>query len=133
MAIASRSCLLHRTCMYRKSFTEVVDTSVATSDVLSDISDVSATILMLNQCCHSVMNKNPRIYLEKKTENNKKNQTYQTFTKSQNRTCKARYRYLHIKIKVICIVCTIFLTSSSLFLNILTIYKKVSSESNEVT
>jgi len=59
--------------MYRKSFTEVVDTSVATSDVLSDISDVSATILMLNQCCHSVMNKNPRIYLEKKTENNKKN------------------------------------------------------------
>jgi len=26
----------------------------------------------LDQCCHSVMNKNPRIYLEKKTENNKK-------------------------------------------------------------
>ena len=33
-----------------------------------------------------------------------------------------RYRYLHIKIKVICIICIIFLTSSSLFLNILTIY-----------
>jgi len=27
---------------------------------------------VLEQCCHSVMKKNPRIYLEKKTENNKK-------------------------------------------------------------
>jgi len=32
-------------------------------------------------------------------------------------------RYLHIKIKVICIICIKFSTSFSLFLNILTIYK----------
>jgi len=31
--------------------------------------------------------------------------------------------YLHIKIKVTCIICIKFLTSPSLFLNILTIYK----------
>ena len=43
------------------------------------------------------------------------------FKKSQNQTWKARYRYLHIKIKVIYIICIIFLTSSGLFLNILTI------------
>ena len=42
------------------------------------------------------------------------------FKKSQNQTRKARYRYLHIKIKVIYISCIIFLTSSSMFLNILT-------------
>jgi len=45
------------------------------------------------------------------------------FKKSQNQTWKARYRYLHIQIKVIRIICLIFLTSSSL----LTIYKKASS------
>jgi len=66
------------------------------------------------QCCRSVMKKNPRIYLEKKTENNKKRQTCKMFKKSQNQTWKARYRYLHMKIKVICIVCIIFSTSSSL-------------------
>jgi len=38
----------------------------------------------LNQCCHSVTKKNPRIYLEKKPENNKKPQTYKMFKKSQN-------------------------------------------------
>ena len=32
-----------------------------------------------NQCCHSVMKKNPRIYLEKKTESNKKTQTYKMY------------------------------------------------------
>jgi len=74
----------------------------------------------INQCCHSVMKKNPRFYLEKKPENNKKKQTYKMFKKSQNQTRKARYRYLHIKIKVIYISCIIFLTSSSMFLNILT-------------
>ena len=36
------------------------------------------------QCCHSVMKKNTRIYLEKKPENNKKTQTYKMFKKSQN-------------------------------------------------
>ena len=36
------------------------------------------------------MNKNHRIYLEKKTENNK-TQTYKMFKKSQNQTWKARY------------------------------------------
>ena len=41
------------------------------------------------------------IYLEKKTENNKKLQTTTRLKKRQNRTWKARYRYLHIKIKVI--------------------------------
>ena len=56
----------------------------------------------------------------KKTENNKKTQTYK-FKKSQNQAWKASYRYLHIKIKVIYIICIIFLTSSSLLLNILTI------------
>jgi len=30
------------------------------------------------------MKKKPRIYLEKKTENNKKTQTYKMFRKSQN-------------------------------------------------
>jgi len=35
-----------------------------------------------------------------------------------------------VKIKVICIICINFLTSSSLFSNILTIYKKASSKSN---
>jgi len=38
-----------------------------------------------NQCCHSVMNKNPEFTL-KKTENDKKPQIYKTFKKSQNRT-----------------------------------------------
>jgi len=32
------------------------------------------------------MNKNPKIYLEKRTENYKKKQTYKMFKKSQNRT-----------------------------------------------
>jgi len=38
------------------------------------------------QCCHSVMKKNPRIYLEKTQENNKKPQTYKMFKKCQNQT-----------------------------------------------
>jgi len=32
------------------------------------------------------MKKNPRIYLEKTPENNKKTQTYKMFEKSQNQT-----------------------------------------------
>jgi len=67
------------------------------------------------------MKKKPRIYLEKTPENNEKPQTYKMFKKSQNQTSKARCRYLHIKIKVIRIIYILFLTSSSLFLNILTI------------
>ena len=75
------------------------------------------------QCCRSVMKKNHRIYLEKNLENNKKTQTYKMFKINQNQTWNVRYLYLHIKIKIIRIVCIIFLTSSSLFLNILTIYE----------
>jgi len=33
---------------------------------------------------HSVMKKNPRIYLEETPENNKKPQTYKMFKQSQN-------------------------------------------------
>jgi len=33
----------------------------------------------LNQCCHSVLKKNPIFYLEKNPENNKKLQTYKMF------------------------------------------------------
>ena len=33
----------------------------------------------LKQCCHSVMKKNSRFYLEKKTDNNKRKQTYKMF------------------------------------------------------
>jgi len=44
--------------------------------------------------------KNPRIYLENKTEYNKKKQTYKMFKKSQIQIWNERYqyRYLHIKI-----------------------------------
>jgi len=73
------------------------------------------------------MNKNPRIYLDKTPENNKKTPTYKTFKKSQNPTWNVHYWYLHIKMKVICIICIIFLTSSSLFWNILTIYKRLAA------
>jgi len=53
-----------------------------------------------DQCCHSVVKKNPRIYLEKKTENNKKKPDIQNVTKSQNQTGNERYRYfLHIKLR----------------------------------
>jgi len=51
---------------------------------------------------------------KKKPENNNKPQTYKMFKRSQNQTLKARYRCLHIKIEVICIICIMFLTSSSL-------------------
>ena len=75
------------------------------------------------QCCHSVMKKNPAFTLKKKTENDKNTQTYKMFKISQNQTWNVRYRHLHVKIKVICIICVIFLTSSGLFLNIPTIYE----------
>jgi len=34
------------------------------------------------------------------------------FEKSLNQTWNVRYRHLHIKIKVICIICILLLTSS---------------------
>jgi len=37
----------------------------------------------MGQCCHSIMKKNPRIYLEKKIQNNKKTQTYKMLKKSK--------------------------------------------------
>jgi len=40
------------------------------------------------------------------------------FEKRQNQTWNVCYQYLHINTKVICIICIIFSTSSSLFLNI---------------
>ena len=49
-----------------------------------------------------------------KNPENMKKKTYKMFKKSQNQTWKVRYWYLHIKIKIIRIICIIFLTSSSL-------------------
>jgi len=39
------------------------------------------TAILYHQCCHFVMKKKHRIYLEKKTENNKKTQTYKMLKK----------------------------------------------------
>jgi len=39
-----------------------------------------------HQCCHSVMKKNLRFYLEKNPDNNKKTQTYKMLLKRQNQT-----------------------------------------------
>jgi len=64
--------------------------------------------LQCDQCCHSVVNKTPRIYLGKTPDSNKKPQTCRTFKKSQNRTWNARYRYLHIKLNEICIFASYF-------------------------
>jgi len=52
---------------------------------------ITASLLPLHiaqhQCCHSVMKKNPRTYLEKKTENNiKKNRYHKMLKISQNQT-----------------------------------------------
>ena len=53
----------------------------------------------------------------------RKNPDTQNVQKSQNQTWNVSQRYLHIKSKVICIICIKFSTTSSLFLNILTIFK----------
>ena len=54
-----------------------------------------------NQCCHSDM-KTPEITLNKLQKIIK---SIQNIFLSQNQTWKARYRYLHIKVKMICIIC----------------------------
>jgi len=69
------------------------------------------------------MKKNPRIYFEKKKENNKKPRHTKCLKKVKTKLEMHATGYLHIKIKVICIICITFLTSSRIFLNILTIYK----------
>ena len=58
--------------------------------------------------------------LHKKTDMKNRPKNVQ---KSQNETWNARYQYIHILIKTICIISIIFLTSWSLLLNILKIYK----------
>jgi len=70
-----------------------------------------------HQCCHSVMKKTQHLPW-KKTENSKNPRHTKCFWKSQNQTWNVRYWCMHIKLKVICIICIIFLTSSGLFLNI---------------
>ena len=76
-----------------------------------------------NQCCRFVMNKKPRIYLDKSPENDKKKTTHKTFKKTQNPTWNVHYWYLHTKMKVIMyFLYRIFnKSSSSLFWNILTV------------
>ena len=90
------------------------------SDSENSLSDHLCNVLRpvlpmgFHQCCHSVMKKNPRIYFEEKTENNKKPQTY-SFQKSQNQTWNVHNHYFHINIKVICIVYIIFNKLKSIF------------------
>jgi len=52
-----------------------------------------------HQCCHSVIRKNPRIYL-KKIQKIKKENRHRKCQKSQNQTWNVRYWYFNIKVKV---------------------------------
>jgi len=60
-----------------------------------------------NHCCHSVKKKNTRIYLEKKQKIIKNPRHTKCLKKVQTKLEKhaSSTHYLHIKIKVICIIC----------------------------
>ena len=108
------------------SFTSFILPRIPQTITVPEIRTTGGTTPIVTHCATSVATllwtKTPEFTLKKKQTIIKKNRHPKCLKKSKP-DLKCILPVLAHKIKVICIICIIFLTSSSLFLNILTIYK----------